>query len=75
MGIRHQFCPLLTFVLISVSSLFGAGTVLQVGGEKQLFVGPWEEDGRDAHLVESGCRVRGRLPEAELRSAMLRRIG
>ena len=52
--------------MISLSSLFGAENVLQVGGEKQLFVGPWDEDGRDVHLVESMKNVTMRMNEAHV---------
>ena len=46
-------------------SLLGAGEApLQVGSTKQLFLGPWTEDGRDGHLVESMTGVTIRMNEA-----------
>ena len=46
-------------------SLAAVGEALKIGGHKQLFVGPWTDDGRDEYLVESMDRgtasVRDRL--------------
>jgi hypothetical protein len=37
---------------------------LRIGSDKQLFIGPWTEDGRDAHLVESMTNVTMTMNEA-----------
>ena len=43
---------LLTMVTLQPSSVLGTEP-LQVGSNKQLFIGPFDEHGRDTHLVES----------------------
>ena len=59
-------CPHLIVVAVLTSwSLLGAGEApLQVGSTKQLFLGPWTEDGRDGHLVESMTGVTIRMNDA-----------
>ena len=59
-------CPHLIVVAVLTSwSLLGAGEApLQVGSTKQLFLGPWTEDGRDGHLLESMTGVTIRMNEA-----------
>ena len=46
---------LMTVVLVAVFSAQDARgeEPLRIGSDKQLFIGPWTDDGRDAHLVES----------------------
>ena len=39
---------------------------LDVGGDKQLFLGPWADDGRDDWLVESMSGVTIRMNEARV---------
>ena len=39
---------------------------LRIGGDKQLFLGPWADDGRDEHLVESMSHVTIRMNEAHV---------
>ena len=39
---------------------------IHVGGEKQLFLGPWAEDGRDDYLVESMRNVAMTMNEARV---------
>ena len=46
------------------TSLSTASEALNIGSEKQLFVGPWTDDGRDAHLVESMENVTMTMNEA-----------
>ena len=62
------FARCLHLFLVSVPaswSLLGAGEApLQVGSTKQLFLGPWTEDGRDGHLAESMTGVTIRMNEA-----------
>lgn len=49
---------LAVLVLLSVASTVSAQTdVVNVGSDKQLFLGPWAKDGRDTHLVESMTKV------------------
>ncbi len=64
MRIESSVYTLLAYLSLVGSGLLGAGTVVDVGGQKQLFVGPWAEDGRDAHLVESMKNVRMRMHES-----------
>ena len=66
MGIKSAIYILMGCVLACCPELLGADAVLQVGGEKQLFAGPWTEDGRDAHLVESMKNVTMRMNEARV---------
>ena len=54
----------LVFFLVSAFAAAGSGGPVTVGGEKQLFVGPWTEDGRDGHLVASMRNVAMRTGEA-----------
>lgn len=55
----------LVFTLTSWPALFAAD-VLDVAGEKQLFLGPWTEDGRDGHLVQSMKNVTMKMNEAHV---------
>lgn len=41
-------------------------TPIHVGSNKQLFIGPWAEDGRDAYLIESMENVTITLNEAHV---------
>ena len=45
-------------------SLAAVGEALKIGGHKQLFVGPWTDDGRDEYLVESMENVTMTMNEA-----------
>ncbi len=51
----------LLFVLAAMAtwstSPVSAGQLIQIGSDKQLFLGPWVEDGRDDYLVESMSQV------------------
>lgn len=59
---------------VAIVALFVATTVagnpgndvLDVGSNKQLFLGPWTEDGRDAHLIESMTNVTMTMNSAEV---------
>lgn len=46
------------------ATAFGQSTPLKIGTNKQLFLGPWTVDGRDAHLVESMKNVTMTMNEA-----------
>ena len=52
------------FFLLSAFAAAASDEPVVVGGEKQLFVGPWTEDGRDEHLVASMRNVAMRTGEA-----------
>lgn len=54
----------LAFVLLRAVAATASDEPVVVGGEKQLFVGPWTEDGRDGHLVASMRNVTMRTGEA-----------
>jgi len=41
-----------------------SGEPLRIGSDKQLFIGPWAKDGRDAHLVASMKNVTMTMHEA-----------
>lgn len=43
-----------------------AAVPIQAGGEKQLFLGPWADDGRDDYLVESMRHVTMTMHEARV---------
>ena len=51
----------------AVCSFSSAGAdAIDIGTYKQLFVGPWSEDGRDAHLVESMKNITMTMNEARV---------
>ena len=54
----------MAFVLLRSLAAPASDEPVMVGGEKQLFVGPWAEDGRDEHLVASMRSVTMRTGEA-----------
>ena len=58
-----RLCVLATLLLSNVTL---ASESLQIGSHKQLFIGPFDEHGRDTHLVESMTGV-----EIEADSAMV----
>ncbi len=57
---------LVALTLFSLPSLYGSQDPLHVGSKKQLFLGPWAEDGRDTHLVESMTNVSIAMNEAQV---------
>ena len=54
----------LVFFLLSAVAAAGSDEPVAVGSEKQLFAGPWTEDGRDGYLVDSMRNVTMRTGEA-----------
>ena len=50
--------------LLSAVAAAGSDEPVAVGSEKQLFAGPWTEDGRDGYLVDSMRNVTMRTGEA-----------
>ena len=49
--------------LSTVSKVVPAG-LINIGSDKQLFIGPWAKDGRDAHLVASMKNITMTMHEA-----------
>ena len=66
MKFRHAACGLtgVAFVLLHTLAASASNEPVEVGSEKQLFVGPWTEDGRDGYLVASMRNVTMRTGEA-----------
>jgi len=54
---------LFSCVIVSIGA---AEEYLRIGSEKQVFVGPWTEDGRDGYLVESMTNVAMTVNEARV---------
>ncbi len=61
----------LALLLTSVAT---AAQPLQIGSAKQLFVGPWAEDGRDEHLVASMKNVTMTTNEARVTGIRLNEL-
>ncbi len=66
MKFRQAACGLtgVAFVLLHTLAAPASNEPVVVGSEKQLFVGPWTEDGRDGYLVASMRNVTMRTGEA-----------
>ncbi len=58
------FVPLAAAVGLTLAASAPAEPIT-VGGERQLFLGPWAEDGRDDYLVESMRNVTMTMNEAQ----------
>lgn len=56
----------LALFLFSAATGLMAAPPLEIGSDKQLFLGPWTEDGRDGHLVESMKNVTMTAHEARV---------
>ena len=41
-------------VIVAANGPAAKAEPIRVGCDKQLFIGPWADDGRDAYLVETG---------------------
>ena len=52
MGLLSTLAAILLLTTL-VTAAFGQSQPLNIGTDKQLFLGPWTEDGRDGYLVES----------------------
>ncbi|MFH1742280.1 MAG: hypothetical protein ABIH23_25020 [bacterium] len=61
-----MYKPLLLTLIASLISQANATTAIRIGSERQLFIGPWTEDGRDSHLVASMNNVTMTAHEARV---------
>jgi len=58
--------PCIVVCGVLIGGLAAGDTPLKIGSDKQLFVGPWTDDGRDGHLVESMTNVEMTMNEARV---------
>lgn len=61
----QSFLPLAAVVGLTIAAT-GRAEPIKVGGERQLFLGPWADDGRDDYLVESMRNVTMTMNEAHV---------
>ena len=66
MGILFTLAASLALTTLA-ATVFGQSKPLNIGTDKQLFLGPWTEDRRDAHLVVSNNRIGGTAVADEAR--------
>ena len=69
---------LLVLVVLALGlllSLYASQDPLLIGSKKQLFLGPWAEDGRDTYLVESMTDVSISMNEAQVTGERLMGLG
>ena len=76
----HPFWMVRLLVLVVLAlglllSLYASQDPLLIGSKKQLFLGPWAEDGRDTYLVESMTDVSISMNEAQVTGAQLMGLG